>query len=263
MSLENKVAIITGGADGIGYAIAERFARERAKVIIADIDDAMGKEAAVKLQKINSATYIHCDVSQKLDIHNLVAHALDEYGQIDILVNNAGMVAGADFLDLEEEDFDRVLDVNLKGSFLCGQAVARHMVKRVKEGGPAGNIVNISSINAVLAIANQVPYSVSKGGLKQLTNVMALALAEYNIRVNAIGPGSVATSMLNTVINDKNAKNRILERTPIGRIGEPSEIAAVAAFLASDDASFITGETIYADGGRLGLAYTVPVKEEE
>lgn len=263
MSLENKVAIITGGADGIGYAIAERFARERAKVIIADIDDAVGKAAATKLKKINTASYVHCDVSQKLDVHNLIAHALDEYGQIDVLVNNAGIVAAADFLDLEEKDFDRVLDVNLKGAFLCGQAVARHMVQRVKDGGPAGTIINISSINAVLAITNQVPYSVSKGGLKQLTNVMALALAEYNIRVNAIGPGSIGTSMLNTVMNDKSAKEKILSRTPIGRVGDPSEIAGVAAFLASDDASFITGETIYADGGRLGLAYTVPVKSDD
>jgi glucose 1-dehydrogenase len=176
-------------------------------------------------------------------------------------VNNAGIVHGADFLDIAEEDFDRVLNVNLKGSFLTGQAVARTMVEKVKNGGRPGTIVNMSSVNAVFAIANQVPYSVSKGGINQLTKVMALSLAPYGIRVNAIGPGSIMTEMLASVNADPAARNRILSRTPLGRIGEPSEIAAVAAFLASDDASYITGQTIYADGGRMPLNYTVPVKE--
>jgi NAD(P)-dependent dehydrogenase (short-subunit alcohol dehydrogenase family) len=170
-------------------------------------------------------------------------------------------VHAADFLDLAEADFDRVLNVNLKGSFLLGQAVARHIVARVKDGGKPGAIVNMSSVNAVFAIANQVPYSVSKGGVNQLTKVMALSLAPYGIRVNAIGPGSIMTEMLASVNADPAAKNRILSRTPMGRIGEPAEIAAIAAFLASDDASYITGQTIYADGGRLPLNYTVPVKE--
>ncbi len=190
-------------------------------------------------------------------MHNLVAAAIDAYGDIDILVNNAGIVHGADFLDLGEEDFDRVLNVNLKGTFLAGQAVARHMVEKVNNGGAPGSIVNMSSINAVFAIANQIPYSVSKGGVNQLTKAMALSLAPYGIRVNAIGPGSIMTDMLSSVNSDPAARNRILSRTPLGRIGEPAEIAAIAVFLASDEASYITGQTVYADGGRLPLNYVV------
>ena len=154
-----------------------------------------------------------------------------------------------------------MLRVNLKGTFLCSQAVARHMVERIKAGGRPGAIVNMSSVNAVFAIADQVPYSVSKGGLTQLTRVMALSLAQHGIRVNAIGPGSIATEMLELVMTDPRCGSTILSRTPLGRIGEPHEIAAVAAFLASDEASYITGQTIYADGGRLPLNYTVPVRE--
>ena len=161
---------------------------------------------------------------------DLLAAAIGAFGGVDILVNNAGIVHAADFLDISEEDFDRVLRVNLKGSFLTGQAVARHMVERVKAGGKPGAIVNMSSVNAVFAIANQVPYSVSKGGINQLTKVMALGLAPHGIRVNAIGPGSIMTEMLASVNADPAAKNRILSRTPLGRIGEPAEIASIAAF---------------------------------
>jgi len=177
-----------------------------------------------------------------------------------VLVNNAAILAGGEFLDLEEADFDRVIRTNLKGAFLCGQAVARHMVERIGAGAKPGAIVNLSSVNAVFALPNQVPYSVSKGGISSLTKVMALALAPHGIRVNAIGPGSIITEMLGTVMADDAARKRILSRTPIGRIGDPAEIAAIAAFLASDQASYVTGQTIYADGGRLALNYTVPVK---
>ena len=201
------------------------------------------------------------DVGDADDVANLVAAAVAGFGEIDVLVNNAAILAAVDFLDLTEADFDRVIRVNLKGAFLCGQAVARHMVARVKSGGGAGAIVNLSSVNAVFAIANQVPYSVSKGGINQLTKVMALALAPWGIRVNAIGPGSINTEMLASTMANPEARTRILSRTPLGRIGEPAEIAAVAAFLASDEASYITGQTIYADGGRLPLNYTVAVKE--
>ncbi|GIL01516.1 MAG: dehydrogenase [Alphaproteobacteria bacterium] len=257
--LDGKVALITGGAQGIGYAIAERFAREKARVAIADIDDDEGEAAEKELRRLSSARYWRCNVANKLDVHNLVAQTIDEFGAIDILVNNAGILATGEFLEIAEEDFDRVLAVNLKGAFLCGQAVARHMVERVGQGARPGTIINMSSVNAVFAIANQVPYSVSKGGINQLTKVMALSLAPHGIRVNAIGPGSIMTRILQSVASDEEATRRILSRTPLGRIGEPAEIAGVAAFLASDDASYITGQTIYADGGRLPLNYTVPV----
>jgi NAD(P)-dependent dehydrogenase (short-subunit alcohol dehydrogenase family) len=261
MLLDNKVAVVTGGAKGIGYAIARRFLEEGARVVIADVDDEAGPRAVAELGGIGEIRYVECDVGERLDVRNLVAATIDGFGDIDILVNNAAILVKADFLDLDPEDFDRVLRVNLKGAFLCGQAVARHMVERIKSGGRPGAIVNLSSVNAVFAIPDQVPYSVSKGGLSQLTKVMALSLAAYGIRVNAIGPGSIATEMLESVMNNPAVRNTILSRTPLGRIGEPREIAAIAAFLASDEASYITGQTIYADGGRLPLNYTVPVKE--
>ena len=181
MTLENKVAIVTGAAQGIGYAIAERYLREKARVIIADVDDKTGHKAEKALRKIGSVKYVHCNVAERLDVHNLIAGAIDEYGRIDILVNNAGIVAGAEFLDVTEEDFDRVISVNLKGAFLCSQEVARHMVDQVEAGEAPGCIINLSSVNAVFAIANQVPYSVSKGGVNQLTKVTALSLAKYGI----------------------------------------------------------------------------------
>jgi glucose 1-dehydrogenase len=258
MKLDGKLAIVTGGASGIGKAICARFAADGARVVIADVNGEKGAALAKSLGA--SACFVQTDMSNAAEISAL-AGAASALGPIDILVNNAGIVHAADFLDLKAEDFDRVLSVNLRGSFLLGQAVARLMAERVKAGGPAGTIINMSSVNAVFAIANQVPYSVSKGGINQLTKVMALSLAPYGIRVNAIGPGSIMTDMLASVNNDPAARNRILSRTPLGRIGDPSEIASIAAFLASDDASYITGQTIYADGGRLPLNYVVPVKE--
>jgi glucose 1-dehydrogenase len=259
MKLNDKVAIVTGGASGIGKAIVERFAADGARIVIADVNSEKGQALAASLGE--AARFVAADASKAEDIAALVGQVISIFGKIDILVNNAGIVHAADFLDLEVEDFDRVLNVNLRGSFLLAQAVARHMVGRVKAGGSAGAIINMSSVNAVFAIANQVPYCVSKGGINQLTKVMALSLAPHGIRVNAIGPGSVMTDMLASVNADPAAKSRILSRTPLGRIGQPAEIASIAAFLASDDASYITGQTIYADGGRLPLNYVVPVKD--
>lgn len=191
----------------------------------------------------------------KAAVERLVHETIDHFGTVDIAVCNAGISKSAEFLDLEEEQFDSVLRVNLKGPFLLGQAVARHMAKA---GG--GAIINMSSINAVVASPHIVPYVVSKAALNQLTRVMALALASHGIRVNAIGPGSIDTEQLASIIgSDEEARRKLLARTPIGRLGRPEEIAEIAVFLASPSASYITGQTIYADGGRLPLAYTVPV----
>lgn len=260
MHLSGKTAIITGAARGIGYAIAKRYLTDGAQVVMADIDDETGEQAESELSALGDVRYIHADVGQRLDVHNLVASTIDTFGDIDILVNNAGIVIGGDFLDITEDDFDKVMQVNLKGTFLCAQAVARHMVERVENEGPAGCIINMSSINANLAIPAQIPYTISKGAVRQLTNVLAQSLAPWGIRVNAIGPGSIATEMLAAVNDNPEAKRKVLSRTPMGRIGEPEEMAGVAAFLASNDASYITGQTIYADGGRLGQAYPVDVK---
>ena len=261
MLLKDRVAIVTGGAQGIGRAVVERFYSEGAKVVIADIEDKEGEELEKSLGGEEQARFVHCDVDDKLDIRNLVTQTVGAFGRIDILVNNAGILHAAPFLELEEKDFDRVLAVNLKGAFLTGQAVAKQMVKQVEAGGNPGAIINMSSVNAVLAIEDQVPYTVSKGGMTQLTKVMALALAKYGIRVNAIGPGSIATRMLAAVATNPEARRKVLSRTPLGRTGEPADIAGIAVFLAADDAGYITAQTIYADGGRLGLNYTVPVIE--
>lgn len=254
--LQNKTGIVTGGAAGIGLACAELFLKEGAKVVIADWHEEAGQKAVEYLKKISPhILFQRCDVGDKTQVDDLVSKTVQEFGHIDFLVNNAGIIHSAEFLDLREEDFDRVLRVNLKGMFLVGQAVAKTMVDHKTQGA----IINMSSVNGVLAIPNQVPYVVSKGGTNQLTKVMALGLAPYGIRVNAIGPGSIMTDILKGVANNPEAMQRILSRTPLGRVGEPEEIAQIALFLASPASSYITGQIIYADGGRLALNYTVPV----
>ena len=258
MKLKDHAIIVTGAARGIGAAIGERLLHEGARIILSDIDANEGEATRKFLSKLGDVRFFYCDVGDAAQAQALVTYAVKEFGDISGLVNNAGIVHAAEFLDLTEADFDRVLRVNLKGAFLVGQAAARQMVKQGKGGG----VVNMSSVNARLAIANQTAYAVSKGGLAQLTNLMAVGLAPHKIRVNAIGPGSIMTDMLKTIAVDKAARHKLLSRTPLGRLGEPSEIAAIAAFLLSEDASYITGQTIYADGGRMGLNYTVPVDPE-
>ncbi|NND48884.1 MAG: SDR family oxidoreductase, partial [Rhizobiales bacterium] len=236
MALDGKVAIVTGGARGIGLASAQRLSLDGAMVVIADIDEDAGAHAVEAISKTGEAGFFRCDVGERLDVSNMVRGAVERFGAVDILINNAGIVHAADFLDLAEDDFDRVLKVNLKGSFITGQMVARQMVEQITEGREPGTIVNMSSINAVVAIANHIPYSVSKGGVRQLTNVMALALAPHGIRVNAVGPGSIMTDLLRSVADDEEARNKILSRTPLLRIGEPDEVASIVAFLVSSDA---------------------------
>lgn len=249
--LKDRVCIVTGGAQGIGEACARRFAREGAVAVIADLDSGRGQALAAEL----GGLFVACDVGDKAQVDTLVAQAVLKYGRIDVLVNNAGIFKAADFLDVSEADFDAVLRVNLKGAFLVGQAVAREMAKAGK-----GAIVNMSSVNGVLAIPNIASYNVSKGGINQLTRVMALALADKGIRVNAVAPGTIATELAaKAVLTSEEAKHRIMSRTPMKRLGEPAEIADAVAWLASDASSYVTGEIVVVDGGRMTLNYTVPV----
>jgi glucose 1-dehydrogenase len=264
MKLAQRIAIVTGAAQGIGAACARAMAEEGAFVVVADTNELGATALARDIAAAGgNAIACRCDVGDATDAARLVRFAVEHYGRLDVLVNNAGIVHAADFLDLTEDDFDRVLRVNLKGAFLCGQAAARQMAAQSpRSGAPVGSergvIVNMSSVNAVLAIANQVPYTVSKGGVNQLTKVMAIALAPRGIRVMGIGPGSIATELLKTaVLTNEAARERILKRTPLGRLGEPEEVARVAVFLASDDAAYLTGSIVYPDGGRLALNYTM------
>lgn len=260
MRFKNKTIIITGGAKGIGKACAIRFAEEGANVFIVDMDHEAGIETAEELiQKGYHAHFMLADIEDKDDCALIIAEVHKAYGRIDVLINNAAIIKSNDFLNFDYEDLEKTLKINLIAPFILTQYTAKYMINHNIQG----NIINMSSVNAILAIPNVSAYVVAKGGLAQLTKVAAISLADKNIRVNAIGPGSIMTNMLKTAMSDDAARHKILSRTPIGRVGDPSEIAAIAAFLASDDASYITGQTIYADGGRMALNYTVPVKEKK
>ena len=247
-----KVAVVTGAANGIGAACARLFAASGAKVALWDIDDAAAQALATELGAETRA--IRCDVARHAEVESATAATIAAFGRIDILINNAGIFRAADFLDITEADWDAVIGVNLSGAFRVGQAVAREMAKT---GG--GAIVNMSSVNGVMAIPTIASYNASKGGINQLTRAMALALADRGIRVNAVAPGTIATELAQkAVLGSAEAKERIMGRTPLRRLGEPAEVAAVCAFLASDAASYMTGEIVAVDGGRLALNYTMP-----
>jgi glucose 1-dehydrogenase len=248
--LDGRTIVITGAAQGIGEACARLLHADGAKVALWDIDDARGKALATEL----GAFYAHCNVASKAEVDAALAATLAALGRVDGLVNNAGIFKAAPFLDISEADWDAVLDINLKGSFLVGQAAARQMAAQ----GQGGAIVNMSSVNGRLTIASIASYNASKGGIDQLTRVMALALADHGIRVNGVAPGTIATELAaKAVLTSEEAKARIMSRTPMRRLGEPGEIASVVAMLLSDAASYVTGETVLVDGGRMTLNYTV------
>ncbi|HEY7550289.1 MAG TPA: glucose 1-dehydrogenase [Hyphomicrobiaceae bacterium] len=267
MLLAGRVAIVTGAAQGIGRACAVRLAREGARVAACDVNGAAVAEVAKAIEADGGkAVGVPCDVAKAADVDEALDATLNAFGRADLLVNNAGVLDDAPFLELGVDEFDRVLGVNLRGAFLMAQAVARQMVKQATgaagtSNGPSGAIVNMSSINEKFGLPDHVAYSVSKGGIGQLTRAMAVALAPHGIRVNAVGPGTIDTPILAGVIKDKVFRAKVLSRTPLGRFGRPEEIAAIVAWLASDEASYVTGTTLFADGGRLPLNYVMPVAE--
>ena len=243
------LALITGAAQGIGYACAEALIDDGCEVILSDIN-ASGVEAAAKA--LNAVDAIACDMGDVEQIEAMFAEIFSKHGPLSALVNNAGVAMPGDFLDYSLEHFEQVININLRGVFLATQLTAREMVKHEIVGA----IVNMSSINAQVAIPAIPAYCASKGGVMQLTKVAALALAKNNIRVNAVGPGSIDTAMMASVNSDPEAFKKAMSRTPLGRAGSAREIGDVVAFLCSGKSSYITGETIYVDGGRLGLNYT-------
>jgi NAD(P)-dependent dehydrogenase (short-subunit alcohol dehydrogenase family) len=253
--LDKRRALVVAGAAGIGRACVERFAAEGAQVVFSDINRDAGLQLEQTLRDSGAQAWFHeSDAGRPDQVRTLVADAIGTMGGLDLLLNNAGIAVSRDLLDLTEEDYDRSMTVNLKAAFIASQAAARHML----ETDTKGSIISMSSVNSVLCIPNLLPYNISKGGLNQLTRNLAVRLAPHGIRVNAIGPGTIATDLVRiTILTSEQAQARVMSRTPMGRMGEVAEIASIAVFLASDASSYITGQVIYADGGRLPLNYTV------
>lgn len=262
--LEGKTAIVTGAARGVGLAIARRFYKAGANVILADSnEEAIQKEALALDETKERAISFRCDPTKRLDLNNLMAASVDAFDGLDILVHTASVVAAGDALDLEEAEFQRAFDVNVKSSFLLTQIVAKHMIKRARESEKRANgaIVNVSALNSYSVIPNRFALGVSMAALDQLTRSFAVAFAEDGIRVNGIAPGGISGRF--SGLSDPEARKAIVERTPMHRLGEPSEIADAALFLASDQASFITGQVIVADGGRSIFDMPMPDSDSE
>lgn len=241
MILKDKVAIVTGAKQGIGYGIAQELTEEGANVVISDLDQAGCEKAAEEIKKIGVKTLtVKCDVSNKKEVDGLIAKTKAKFGKIDILVNNAGIFPFKPFLEMTEEDWDKVIDINLKSIFLCSQAAAKEM----PEGG---KIVNISSIAAFVGFAGLVHYCASKGGINAMIRALALELADKKINVNAVAPGAIDTP--GAANPDENARKQTIAQIPWARMGQPKDIANMVVFLASEKADYITGQTIIIDGG--------------
>lgn len=249
MMLENSVALITGGASGIGRAISERFIREGARVGVLDINFEAGAECQQSLQDIGKypPLFIPCDLGNRLEIEESVESALGHFGRIDILVNNAAEFLDDEFLKVNLEKWERTIAVNLTATFVCSQLAARSMVA-IKM---PGNIVNIASVNSFAAERHATPYATAKGGLLALTRAMAVDLAPYSIRVNAIAPGPIQTARSAPIFAAEEYHAAIKYGVPLSRAGRPDEVASVACFLASEESSYMTGSTIVVDGGLL------------
>ncbi len=249
MKLKNKVAIVTGAGSGNGRAIALAFFEEGATVVIADVNEAAAQETVALAPEGSKAMVVKVDVTKKADVDNMVAQTVKEFGHIDILVNNAGIVAFTPFLDLSEAEWDKVHDVNLKGPFLCTQAVAKEMIKANR----GGRVVNITSVEAHRVVSSsgscQPHYNSSKGGLHMLTKATALELSSYGITVNSVAPGVVETPFTERGLQNPAVKEWILERVPAKRVGKPSDIANAVIFLSLDESEYITGSTVFVDGG--------------
>ena len=246
--LQGKVAIVTGSDSGIGQAIAIRFAEEGVRVVVNyRRDEAGAQETARRIKEVGGqARVLQADISKQEDVERLMNEALAGFGGLDILVNNAGVHINTEITDDDAmEVYDQVMNVNLRGAYLC----AREAVKYFLEDERPGNIINISSVHEIIPNVECMPYGISKGGMGQLTRTLALQYAAKGIRVNGIGPGAIDTEMNAEMMHDREVYDRVIRFVPQGRVGQPSEIASMAAFLASEEAAYITGQTFYVDGG--------------
>lgn len=249
MKLENKVAIVTGGSGGIGQALCTRLAPEGAKIVVnyrSSKEEA--EEVKQKVEQIGSqALIVQADLSKVDQINHLVQETINHFGKVDILVNNAGLEKRADFWDVTEKDYDLVLDVNLKAVFFATQAVVKHF----RETNNPGRIINISSVHEELPFPHFTAYCASKGGVKMITRNLAVELGPMGITINDVAPGAIATPINQDLLNNPEQLKKVTNNIPLGRLGEPEDVAGIVAFLASDEAKYITGSTFYVDGGLL------------
>jgi glucose 1-dehydrogenase len=246
MKLKDRVALVTGANTGIGRAIALRFANDGANVVVNYLTHPEKTESLVReiKRKGRDAMPIKADVSRVPEVYKMVESAVDRFGRIDICVNNAGVQKEKVFLDVSEDDWNLMTSVDLKGAFFVSQACARDMAKRRR-----GRILNISSVHQAIAKPHFSPYCAAKGGIGMLTRTLAMELAEYHINVNGIAPGAISTPMNEDVMEDDEALKSVIAEIPWGRFGKPSEVAALAAWLVSDEADYVTGATFFIDGG--------------
>lgn len=258
--LSGRVAVITGAARGIGHATAARFLEAGASVVLADLPGTGVEQVAAVLG--GPAHGVVCNVTDAVQVADLVCETVRVFGALDIMVANAGIAPAAPFLDLTPEEFRRVVDVNLTGSFLCVQAAAKQMVAQACTGRAPGAIVLMASVQAQSVAETHAAYAASKGGVVQLTKAAAVALAPYGIRVNAVGPGAVTTDLNDEALTPA-LRRAVAARTPLGRMGRVDEIAQAVLFLASEAGSYVTGQTLYVDGGRLALALTMTDGKDE
>ncbi len=250
INLENKLAVVTGAGRGMGRTHALLLAEAGAKIVVSDISLENSEKVVEEIkEKGGDALAVKCDISKKEEVDEMINKTVDAFGKVDILVNNAGIADFKDFLEMTEEDWDRTIDINLKGYFLCSQAAAKEMAKQ-----KSGSIINIGSIamgQLGVGFPNLVHYVSSKGGIAGMTEALAVDLAVYNIRVNAIAPGLIETPMADSVKSDEEVLKGILAKLPMKRMGRPEEISSAVVFLASDAASYMTGAIINIDGGWL------------
>lgn len=248
MRLKGKKAIVTGGSKGIGRAICIDLAKEGADVLINYFNSEEEANRTLNLVRDYSKdSYIYrTDTSDEIQVKKMILNSIEIFGRVDILVNNAAIDIKSPFLEYKNEDWERVMGVNLNGYRFCSKYVAQNMIKN-----KSGKIINISSVHDVMCYKNEMPYELSKAAIKMFTKVLALELSEYGIYVNSVSPGAIKTDMNKEVLKDKKYLKKILDRIPLNRIGKPEEVAKVVTFLCTDDASYINGITIYVDGGIL------------
>lgn len=251
MRLENKVSIVTGGGQGIGKAICLEFAKEGSNVLVADIMPELAEEMSEEIRGMGRKSIpFELDVANGKQVNEMVKTALDKFGRIDILANVAGIYKAGAIEDVSEEDWDRVIAVNLKGTFLCSQAAGREMIKR-----GSGNIVNFASVAGHTPQIGINAYSPSKAGVLLLTKIMAVEWAKHNIRVNAISPGPIKTRLTDAIYNTEEKRKARSQSIPLNRFGTPEEIAKAVVFLASDESSYVTGHPLVVDGGSLSSVF--------